>query len=216
MRHGDRVKKLGRKKEHREMLMKNLCRSLFIFEKIRTTLPKAKQARRLAERLIEYAKHNDIAAKRRLYRYIPDHKLVKIICDEIGPRFTERQGGYTRIYRLGPRLGDGAEMAILELVEQSDPTIIDARRKLIERRRVVEVASKKEKKKKEEKTKEKKVKEKKPKKETEAKKLKKTKKVEKKKPPKKKLSRKRKARKAKKEKKAAKKKIRKKTKKRRR
>ena len=200
MRHGKRGKKLGRKKEHRLMLLKNLCRSLFIFEKIKTTVQKAKEARRMAERLIEYAKTNDLAAKRRIYRYIPDHKLVKIICDEIGPRFAERHGGYTRIYRLGPRLGDGAEMAILELVEQSDAGTITARRKLIERRHVVEVESKKEKKKKGKEKKEKKVKEKEPKE--------KVKKAQKKKEKgsKKRLSRKKRAKKVKKEKKAKKKK----------
>jgi len=149
MRHGDRVKKLGRTKEHRRALLKNLCRSLFIFEKIKTTLPKAKAARQMAERLIEYAKRNDLAARRQIYRYIPDHKLVKIVCDEIGPKFADRPGGYTRIYRLGPRLGDGAEMAILELVEQSEVGAIAQRRKLIQRRNIVEA-------KKEKKTKEKK------------------------------------------------------------
>jgi large subunit ribosomal protein L17 len=208
MRHGDRVKKLGRKKEHRQMLLRNLCRSLFIHEKIRTTISKAKEARRLAERLIEHAKTNDLAAKRTIYRFIPDHKLVKIICDEIGPRFAQRQGGYTRIYRLGPRLGDGAEMAILELVEQGDAGTIAARRKFIERRHVVEVESKKEKKKKEKvkkakEPKEKKVKEKKPKED-----------VAKEKPSKKKLSRKKQAKKVKKEKKA-KKRVKKRAKKRR-
>lgn len=154
MRHGDRVKKLGRTREHRRALLKNLCRSLFIFEKIKTTLPKAKAARQMAERLIEYAKRNDLASKRQIYRYVPDHKLVKIICDDIGPKFTDRSGGYTRIYRMGPRLGDGAEMAILELVEQSDASVIAQRRKLIERRKLVEI--KKEKKQKEKKVKEKK------------------------------------------------------------
>lgn len=153
MRHGDRVKKLGRKKEHRVALLRNLCRSLFIMEKIKTTLQKAKEARKMAEHLIEFAKRNDLAARRRIYRHIHDHKLVKIICDEIGPRFSERQGGYTRIYRLGPRLGDGAEMVILELVEQSDPEVITKRRKLIERRQLVEIQTKKEKKKKEQKEK---------------------------------------------------------------
>ena len=156
MRHGDRVKKLGRTREHRRALLRNLCRSLFIFEKIKTTLPKAKATRQLAERLIEFAKRNDLAAKRQIYRYVPDHKLVKIICDEIGPKFSNRSGGYTRIYRMGPRLGDGAEIAILELVEQSDASVISQRRKLIERRKLVEV--KKEKKTKEKKPKEKKAK----------------------------------------------------------
>ena len=199
MRHGDRVKKLGRTKEHRLATLKNLCRSLFIFERIKTTLPKAKETRRLAERLIEFAKRNDLAAKRLIYRFIPDHKLVKIICDEIGPNFTNRQGGYTRIYRLGPRLGDGAEMAILELVEQNDPSTIALRRKLIERRHVVEAKSKKEKKEKKKKPKEeKKVKEaKKPKKEIK-------KKTEKKAKPTKK-ERKKKIKKLKKAKKKAKK-----------
>jgi large subunit ribosomal protein L17 len=149
MRHGDRVKKLGRKKEHRRMLFRNLCRALFIHERIRTTLGKAKEARRLAERIIEFAKRNDLAARRMIYRFIADHKLVKIICDEIGPRFGQRTGGYTRIYRLGPRFGDGAEMAILELVELSPPETVDIRRKLIVRRSPVEAATKKEKVKKE-------------------------------------------------------------------
>lgn len=151
MRHGDRVKKLGRTREHRQALLKNLCRSLFIFEKIKTTMPKAKAARKMAERLIEFAKRNDLAAKRQIYRFVPDHKLVKIICNEIGPKFASRSGGYTRIYRMGPRLGDGAEMAILELVEQSDIADIVRRRKLIERRVLVE--TKKEKKSKEKKAK---------------------------------------------------------------
>ncbi|MEE8597209.1 MAG: 50S ribosomal protein L17 [bacterium] len=194
MRHGDRVKKLGRKKEHRLALLKNLCRSLFIFERIKTTLPKAKEAKKLAEHLIEFAKRNDLSAKRTIYRFIPDHKLVKIICEEIGPKFSERQGGYTRIYRLGPRLGDGAEMAILELVEQNDPSTIVSRRKLIERRKLVEEKSKKEKKKKvkkEKKTKEKKIKQEIPKKKKPGKKEKK-------------ISRKKKAKKEKKDKKASK------------
>ena len=117
-------------------LLKNLCRALFIFEKIKTTLHKAREARRLAERLIEYAKRSDLTAKRYIYRLIPDHILVKIICDEIAPKFAARHGGYTRIYRIGPRLGDGAEMAILELAELSDESAINDRRKLVERRQI--------------------------------------------------------------------------------
>lgn len=148
MRHGSRVKKLGRKKEHRHALLRNLCRALFIHERIRTTLPKAKQTQRLAERLITFAKRNDLPSKRLIFRSLPDHKLVKVLCDEIGPKFNERKGGYTRIYRLGQRLGDGAEMALLELVEQSDAAVITLRRKLIERRKLSDETIKKEKKKK--------------------------------------------------------------------
>ncbi|MGQ9465322.1 MAG: 50S ribosomal protein L17 [bacterium] len=149
MRHGDKVKKLGRKKAHRQALLRNLCRSLFIFERIKTTLSKAKEARRMAERLIEFAKENTLAAKRFIYRFVPDHKLVKIICDEIAPKFANRHGGYTRIFKLGPRLGDGAEMAILELTEKSEPALVDERRKLIERRYIPEVQKKEKKPKKE-------------------------------------------------------------------
>lgn len=148
MRHGNKVKKLGRKKAHRLALLRNLCRALFIFEKIKTTLPKAKETRKLAERLINFAKANNLSAKKFIYRFIPDHKLVKSICNEIAPKFANRQGGYTRIFRLGPRLGDGAEMAILELTEKSEPGIIDERRKLIERRYIPEVEKKEKKEKK--------------------------------------------------------------------
>ncbi|MEO0142078.1 MAG: 50S ribosomal protein L17 [candidate division WOR-3 bacterium] len=146
MRHGKRIKKLGRKKAHRVALLRNLCRALFIFEKIKTTIQKAKEARRLAERLIDIAKRGDLSARRYIYRYLCDHKLVKIVCDEIAPKFTNRIGGYTRIYHLGPRLGDGAEMAILELTEKSEPETLNLRRKLIEHRYIAKVEGKKEKK----------------------------------------------------------------------
>lgn len=149
MRHGKKVKKLGRKKAHRRALLKNLCRALFIFERIRTTLVKAKETRKMAERIIETAKPNDLAAKRHIYRLIPDHKLVSIITTEIAPKFKDTKGGYTRIYRLGPRMGDGAEMAILELIALSDETTITNRRKLIERRHLPAEKAKKEKEKKE-------------------------------------------------------------------
>jgi large subunit ribosomal protein L17 len=168
MRHGNKNRKLGRKSEHRHALMKNLCRALFIFERIKTTLPKAKEARKLAERLVQFAKQNDLAAKRHIYRFIPDHKLVKIICDEIGPKFGKREGGYTRIIRIGPRLGDGAEMVLLELTELSKPEEIEKRRKYIERRQLVEGESKKSRKEKPKKEKPKK--EEKPRKEEKSKK----------------------------------------------
>lgn len=143
MRHGIKHRKLGRKNKHRLALIRNQCRALFIFEKITTTLPKAKETRSLAERLIQFAKRGDLSARRHIYRFVPDHKLVKIICDEIAPRFVNRNGGYTRIYRLGPRLGDGAEMAVLQLTETSKPEDLERRRKLIERRQVTAESPKK-------------------------------------------------------------------------
>lgn len=116
MRHSDSVKKLGRTSTHRRALFRNLTSQLFTYERIRTTLPKAKEARKFAERLIGFAKKNTVAARREAAKFISDKTLVKKLFDVIGPRFVDRPGGYTRILRLGPRDSDGAEMAILELV----------------------------------------------------------------------------------------------------
>lgn len=120
MRHGDKVKKLGRQPHHRAALLKNLVAALFTHERIRTTLPKAKETSRVAERLIAYARKNDVAARREAARIITDKTLLKKLFDKIGPRFTERAGGCTRVLRLGPRPGDAAEMALLELVVREE------------------------------------------------------------------------------------------------
>lgn len=116
MRHGDKVKKLGRKKEHRRALMRNLVSSLIRYERIRTTVAKAKEARRYAERLVRQACSGTLAARREVARFVRDKALVKRLFEEIAPRLAERPGGYTRIYRLGNRPGDSAEMAYLEFV----------------------------------------------------------------------------------------------------
>lgn len=97
-------------------MLRNLLRSLFTYERIQTTLPRAKEARRFADRAIRFALKNTIAARREVAKVIPDRDLVKKLFDVVGPRFVGRDGGYTRIYRLGPREGDAAEMALLELV----------------------------------------------------------------------------------------------------
>jgi large subunit ribosomal protein L17 len=120
LRHGDKVKKLGRTKSHRTALMRNLVRALFTHERIRTTLPKARVARQYAERMIRFARLNTLAARREVFRFIPDKTLVKKLFDTIAPRFGDRPGGWTRIYRLGPRDSDGAEMAIIELVVREE------------------------------------------------------------------------------------------------
>ena len=116
MRHGDKVKKLGRTAQHRLALMRNLVTALFEHERIRTTLPKAKESRRFADRMVAFALKNNVAARREVGRFIQDKTVLKKLFDVIGPRFAGRPGGFTRVLRLGPREGDGAEMALLELV----------------------------------------------------------------------------------------------------
>jgi len=115
LRHGDKVKKLGRTAQHRLALMRNLV-SLFEHERIKTTLPKAKECRRFADRMVTFALKNNVAARREVGRFIQDKTVLKKLFDVIGPRFVGRPGGFTRILQLGPREGDGAEMALLELV----------------------------------------------------------------------------------------------------
>jgi large subunit ribosomal protein L17 len=118
MRHNVAHRKLGRITPHRIALLRNLATALFERERIRTTLPKAKELRPFAEKLITLAKrdHNPLHARRLAARHIQDPAVVKKLFDTIGVRFVGRPGGYTRILRLGPRHGDGAEMAYLELV----------------------------------------------------------------------------------------------------
>jgi large subunit ribosomal protein L17 len=118
MRHRVAHRKLGRTTPHRMALLKNLATALFERERIRTTLVKAKELRPYAEKLITLAKREDdrVHAKRLVARDIRDRKVVTKLFDDLGTRFAARPGGYTRILRLGPRRGDGAEMAILELL----------------------------------------------------------------------------------------------------
>jgi len=111
-----KTKTFHRKKDQREALMKGLVRSLFIHGKIKTTEAKAKELRKLAERLISKGKKNDLAARRYLARYL-DKSTVKKVFETIILQYKEREGGYTRIYKLGPRQSDGAEMVIIELVK---------------------------------------------------------------------------------------------------
>jgi large subunit ribosomal protein L17 len=118
MRHRVAHRKLGRTTPHRIALLRNLATALFDKERIRTTLPKAKELRPFAERLITLARRdeNRLHARRLAARHLQDPEVVKKLFDTIGTRFATRPGGYTRILRLGPRKGDGAEMAYLELV----------------------------------------------------------------------------------------------------
>ena len=116
MRKRKKGKKISRNKSQRSALLKALISALILHEKIKTTLAKAKEAAGFTEKLITRAKKGDLSSKRELARFfIP--KLVKKLSDELAPRYKERQGGYTRIIRLGPRKSDGAQMAIIELVK---------------------------------------------------------------------------------------------------
>jgi large subunit ribosomal protein L17 len=118
MRHRVAHRKLGRITPHRIALLRNLATALFERERIRTTLIKAKELRPYAERLITLAKREDdrLHARRQVARDIKSPVVVKKLFDDLGARFASRPGGYTRIHKLGPRKGDGAEMAILELL----------------------------------------------------------------------------------------------------
>lgn len=117
MRHGKKNRKLGRTTAHRIAMFRNQLSSLVIHERIVTTLPKAKELRPVAERLITRGKSDTVHARRIAGRWVSDRDLLKKLFTEIAPRFADRPGGYTRIVKLGPRHGDGAEMAILEFVD---------------------------------------------------------------------------------------------------
>lgn len=116
MRHGDKVKKLSRIKSHREAMLSNMVISLLTYRMIKTTTSKAKALRPVADRLITFGKKGDLAAKRQAYRILRDHNLVKKLFEEIAPQFASRNGGYTRVLRLGTRLGDGASLSLVELL----------------------------------------------------------------------------------------------------
>ena len=118
MRHRVGHRKLGRITPHRMALLRNLATALFERERIRTTLMKAKELRPYAERLITLARREDdrLHARRLAARELQDRTVMKKLFDDLGARYATRPGGYTRILRLGPRRGDGAEMAIVELL----------------------------------------------------------------------------------------------------
>lgn len=115
MRKKKKGRKLSRKRDQRRALLKSLVRELFLRGKIKTTLAKAKESRSLAERLITKAKEKNLSNIRYVRRYL-DKETTKKLFNEIGEKYKERRGGYTRIIKLGPRASDGAEMVIFELI----------------------------------------------------------------------------------------------------
>lgn len=111
-------------------MLSNLVTSLFTLESLTTTIAKAKEAKRVADRMISFAKRGDLASRRMVLKTVRKKSVVGRLFEDIAPRYAEREGGYTRIVRLGPRKGDCAEMAILELVASEETTT-----KKVEKRR---------------------------------------------------------------------------------
>jgi large subunit ribosomal protein L17 len=120
MRHGYGHRKLNRTAEHRRAMFANMACSLIEHEQIKTTLPKAKEMKRIADKLITLGKRGDLHARRLAAAQLKQDGAVKKLFDTIGPRYKERQGGYTRVLKAGFRYGDMAPMAIIELVDR-DP-----------------------------------------------------------------------------------------------
>ncbi|MFW6381526.1 MAG: 50S ribosomal protein L17 [Bacillota bacterium] len=110
-------RKLNRNSSHRKAMFRNMLTELFRNEEIKTTLAKAKDLRSEAEKMITAAGNNDLQSRRKVLSVIQDKQVVEKLCEEIAPRFIDRSGGYTKILKLYPRRGDGAEQALLRLVD---------------------------------------------------------------------------------------------------
>lgn len=120
MRHGVKGRKLSRTHSHRAALMNSLAASLLKHKRIKTTLAKAKEARKHIESLITKARRNDLHSRRHIMRFVHDKEVVKELFTEVVPKIGDRPGGYTRLVKLGNRIGDSASMAIIELVDYND------------------------------------------------------------------------------------------------
>ena len=125
MRHGHGLRKLNRTSEHRLAMLRNMMNSLIEHEVIKTTLPKAKELRRVVEPMITLGKQDSVANKRLAFDRLRNRDNVAKLFDELGPRYQARPGGYTRILKMGFRVGDNAPMALVELVDRPEPTEAD-------------------------------------------------------------------------------------------
>jgi large subunit ribosomal protein L17 len=121
MRHGHGLRKLNRTSEHRLAMLRNMMNSLLEHEVIKTTVPKAKELRRVVEPMITLAKEPTVANKRLAFDRLRDRDIVTKLFGELGPRYQARPGGYTRILKMGFRVGDNAPMALVELVDRPEP-----------------------------------------------------------------------------------------------
>ena len=120
MRHGNGLRKLNRTSSHRLAMLRNMSNSLLQHEVIKTTLPKAKELRRVVEPLITLGKKDNLANRRLAFDRLRDREMVTKLFTELGPRFATRPGGYLRILKFGFRVGDNAPMALVELVDRAD------------------------------------------------------------------------------------------------
>jgi len=120
MRHGHGLRKLNRTSEHRQAMLRNMMISLLTHEAIKTTVPKAKELRRVVEPMITLAKEDSVANRRLAFNRLRDRDIVTKLFTDLGPRFKVRPGGYTRILKMGFRVGDNAPMALVELVDRPD------------------------------------------------------------------------------------------------
>ena len=120
MRHRTSGRKLNRTSQHRQMLFRNMAQALIKHEQIVTTLPKAKELRPVVERLVTLGKRGDLHARRMAFARLRDDAMTKKLFEVLGPRYQERQGGYTRVLRAGFRYGDAAPMAVIELVDRDE------------------------------------------------------------------------------------------------
>ncbi len=141
MRHRKLRRKLGRTSAHREALLRNLTTSLLLYEKIITTVAKAKELRKIAERMITLAKRNDLHARRQAADVIQNERVLKKLFETIGERYRGRNGGYTRITKLEYRVGDGAPLAAVELVGAEVSPAVAAKRGKKEKKKEKQAAS---------------------------------------------------------------------------
>ena len=119
MRHNIMGRRLGRSRDQRKALFRNLTTELFRHNRIKTTEAKAKAIQPIAEKLVSLAKRGDLNSRRLAARDLNDPAVLQKLFDEIGPSFEDRSGGYTRVFKLGPRRGDAARMALIELVDSA-------------------------------------------------------------------------------------------------
>ena len=126
MRHRHGLRKRNRTSEHRQAMLRNMCVSLLRHEAIKTTVPKAKELRRVVEPLITLGKEPTVANRRLAFARLRDRDIVTKLFNELGPRYQVRPGGYTRILKMGFRVGDNAPMAYVELVDRPEPAASDS------------------------------------------------------------------------------------------